>query len=142
MQTIRQILDRKGEQVWAVSPADSVLDAVRRMAELHIGAVLVMDGGALVGIFSERDYARRIILEGRTSRETRVAEIMTPNPVTVALDLSADAGLALMTERRFRHLPVLEQGQVVGVVSIGDLVNAVLADQRELIKQLELYVSS
>jgi CBS domain-containing protein len=142
VQTIRQILERKGDQVWAVSSGDSVLDAVRRMAELRIGAVLVMDAGTLAGIFSERDYARRIILEGRTSRETRVAEIMTPNPVTAPPELSADAGLALMTERRFRHLPVVDEGKVVGVVSIGDLVNAVLADQRELIKQLELYVSS
>jgi CBS domain-containing protein len=142
MQTIRQILERKGDQVWAVSSTDSVFDAVRRMAELRVGALLVVDAGVLVGIFSERDYARRIILEGRTSRETRVAEIMTPEPVTASLELSADAGLALMTERRFRHLPVLEQGRLVGVVSIGDLVNAVLDDQRELIKQLELYVSS
>jgi len=142
MQTIRQILDRKGGQIWAVKPNDSVLDAVRRMAELGVGAILVMEDASLVGIFSERDYARRIILEGRTSRETSVADIMTVNPVTVVPGISADDGLTLMTERRFRHLPVVEHGKVVGVVSIGDLVNAVLEDQRELIKQLEMYVSS
>ncbi len=142
MQTIRQILDRKGGQIWAVKPNDSVLDAVRRMAELGVGAILVMEDESLVGIFSERDYARRIILEGRTSRETLVADIMTVNPVTVVPGISADDGLTLMTERRFRHLPVVEHGKVVGVVSIGDLVNAVLEDQRELIKQLEMYVSS
>lgn len=142
MQTIRQILDRKGGQIWAVKPTDSVLDAVRRMAELGVGAILVMEDESLVGIFSERDYARRIILEGRTSRETPVADIMTVNPVTVVPGISADDGLTLMTERRFRHLPVVEHGKVVGVVSIGDLVNAVLEDQRELIKQLEMYVSS
>lgn len=142
MHTIQQILDLKGGDVWSVAPDDPVYEAIRRMAELGVGALLVMDGARLVGILSERDYARRIILEGRTSRETRVAEIMTADPITITRNATADHALAVMNERRIRHLPVTVDGHVVGLVSIGDLVSAVLEDQKQLIDQLQQYVSS
>lgn len=142
MHTIQQILDLKGGDVWSVAPEDPVYEAIRRMAELGVGALLVMDGARLVGILSERDYARRIILEGRTSRDTRVEEIMTADPITITRNATADHGLAVMNDRRIRHLPVTDDGHVIGLVSIGDLVSAVLEDQKQLIDQLQQYVSS
>lgn len=141
MHTIHQILERKGHDVHWVSPDSSVYDAIRRMAELGIGALLVMRDGKPVGMLSERDYARKVILEGRASRDTLVSEIMSEPLTTIEGQATADAGLALMTSKRFRHLPVLDGDQLVGVVSIGDLVNAVIDDQHLLIEQLERYVT-
>lgn len=141
MHTIHQILERKGHEVHWVSPDSSVYDAVRRMAELGIGALLVMRDGKPAAMLSERDYARKVILEGRSSRETRVSEIMSEKLVTIEGQATADAGLALMTRKRFRHLPVVDGSELVGVVSIGDLVNAVIDDQHKLIEQLERYVT-
>ncbi len=140
MHNIRQILEQKGSEVWSVAPDDLVIDAVRRMAEYGVGAMLVMQGGEMKGIFTERDYARKVILAGRGSRETRVEEVMTSAVITVDPRATAEEGLALMTRQRVRHLPVIERGQLVGMVSIGDLVNAVIGDQRLLIEQLENYV--
>ncbi len=141
MHTIDQILDRKGRDTHWVAPDSSVFDAIRRMAELGIGALLVMDNGTPVGMLSERDYARKVILEGKSSRETKVSAIMSAPLVTIEGRATADAGLALMTKKRIRHLPVLDDGELKGVVSIGDLVNAVIDDQSLLIEQLERYVT-
>lgn len=141
MRTVRQMLDEKGHDIHAIGPDAPVLDAIRSMAERHIGALLVMEGDRLVGIVSERDYARKVILRGRSSADTPVREIMSAQVVAVAADESADTCMRLMTDRRIRHLPVLERGQVVGVLSIGDLVKAVIADQREEIAQLQNYIA-
>jgi CBS domain-containing protein len=142
MHTIRTILkQKKSNEVWSVSPDDTVLEAIKRMAELGIGAVLVMDGERLEGILSERDYARKIILQGRRSAETRVAEVMSRDVITGTLEMTADQGLALMTEKFFRHLPIIEDGRVIGLVSIGDLVKKIIAEQQAVIRQLERYVT-
>jgi CBS domain-containing protein len=142
MHTIRTILkNKKSGEVWSVSPDDTVLEAITRMASLGIGALLVMEGERLVGIVSERDYARKIILQGRRSAETRVAEIMTGEVATATEDMTAQQCLGMMTEGFFRHLPVMEGDRVVGLVSIGDLVKAVIADQQEVIQELERYVT-
>jgi CBS domain-containing protein len=142
MNTIRTILkNKKSGEVWSVSPEDTVLEAITRMARLRIGALLVMDGERLAGIISERDYARKIILQGRRSAETRVAEIMTTEVATTTKEMTAQQCLAMMTEGYFRHLPVLEDGRVIGLVSIGDLVKAVIADQQAVIQELERYVT-
>ncbi len=140
MHNVRQILDEKGSEILSVGPGDMVIDAVRRMAEHSVGAMLVMDDGEMKGMFSERDYARKVILAGRASRETRVEEVMTSPVLTIDPRATAEEGLALMTRKRIRHLPVVEKGVLVGLVSIGDLVNAVIGDQRLLIEQLESYV--
>ncbi|HUG99921.1 MAG TPA: CBS domain-containing protein [Gammaproteobacteria bacterium] len=142
MHTIRTILkNKKSAEVWSVSPGDTVLEAITRMAKLGIGALLVMEGDRLVGIVSERDYARKIILQGRRSAETLVAEVMTFEVVTTTPDKTAQQCLAMMTEGFFRHLPVMENGRVTGLVSIGDLVKAVIADQQAVIQELERYVT-
>lgn len=141
MHSIRQILDGKPADLWSVGPEDTVYDAIRTMAEHGVGALLVMNGGELAGVVTERDYARKIVLEGRRSRETQVREVMTGEVTTIEPDRTAADGLAVMTDGRFRHLPVVEGGKVVGVVSIGDLVKAVIADQQSLIEQLEKYVT-
>jgi CBS domain-containing protein len=142
MNTIRTILKNKNSgEVWSVSPHDTVLDAITLMAKQRIGAVLVMDGERLAGILSERDYARKIILQGRHSSQTRVEEIMTREVATATLDTTAQQGLAMMTEGFFRHLPVMEGDRVIGLVSIGDLVKAVIHDQRVVIEELERYVT-
>ncbi|HKL50578.1 MAG TPA: CBS domain-containing protein [Wenzhouxiangellaceae bacterium] len=140
MHTIHQILDHKGpDLVWA-SHGATVYDAVRKMAEKGIGALLIMREGQPVGMLSERDYARKVILEGRRSRETKVEEIMSSPLISIEGRATADAGLALMTRHRIRHLPVVDDGELVGLVSIGDLVNAVIDDQQHLIDELERYV--
>lgn len=141
MHSIRQILNEKSGDLWSVGPDDLVLDAIRSMAERGIGALLVMDGDDLAGMITERDYARKIVLEGRKSSETVVRDVMTGEVITISPDRTAADGLAVMTDGRFRHLPVVDGGKVIGVVSIGDLVKAVIADQQMLIEQLERYVT-
>jgi CBS domain-containing protein len=142
MHTIRTILRNKpGQEVWSISPGESVFEAITQMARLGIGALLVMEGERLVGVVSERDYARKVLLQGRRSVETRVAEIMTREVITGSPRLTAEQGLALMTEKRFRHLPIVEEGRVIGLVSIGDLVKTVIADQQAMIEELERYVT-
>lgn len=140
MHNVRQILEQKGSEIWSVAPGDLVIVAVRRMAEYGVGAMLVMQDGEMRGMFTERDYARKVHLAGRASRETRVEEVMSAPLVTVDPRATAEEGLALMTRKRIRHLPVVDQGVLMGMVSIGDLVNAVIGDQRLLIEQLESYV--
>jgi CBS domain-containing protein len=138
--TIHQILENKGNDIHWVAPDRSVLDAVRQMAERGIGALLVMDNGKPVGMMSERDYARKVILEGRRSQDTRVEEIMSSPLISIEGKATADSGLALMTRHKIRHLPVIDNDELIGVVSIGDLVDAVIDDQQKLIDQLERYV--
>jgi len=141
MTKIAQLLKTKGNEVWSVKPTDLVLDAVKMMAAKGVGALLVMDGEKLVGIFSERDYARKIVLEGRSSGDTSVADIMTENVIHATPDQSIEECMGIMTESYFRHLPVVDQDRVIGIISIGDLVKVIIVEQRELIKQLEHYIS-
>jgi CBS domain-containing protein len=141
MKFVHQLLEAKGREVYDIAPGDSVYDAIRRMAEKEVGALLVKDGDRVVGIVSERDYARRVILKGRASRETPVGDIMTPEVVTGHLDQRIESCLALMTERRIRHLPIVESGAVVGMLSMGDLVKAIIAEQQTMIEQLEQYIT-
>ena len=139
--TVRDILRHKPD-VYVVGADDTVFNALRLMAEKNIGAVLVMDGNDLAGIFSERDYARRGVLRGHPSRETAVRTIMTTDVVSISPSVTVDDCMALMTERRIRHLPVVDDDRVVGVVSIGDVVRAVVDEQRFTIRSLEHYVTS
>ena len=141
MQTVSQLLKVKGGQIFAVAPTDSVLQAIELMATRHVGALLVMNQGSLQGIISERDYARKVILKNRSSSDTRVSDIMTASPVTVAPDHTVHQCMELMTEGRFRHLPVVESGRVIGMLSIGDLVKAVIEEQQDQIAQLERYIA-
>lgn len=140
MKTIRQLLKVKGNDIWSVEPADSVYEAIAMMAEKGIGALLVMQGSETVGVLSERDYARKVILQGRSSKETSVREIMTPDVIFAGPDNTIDECLALMTDKRIRHLPIRDDQEVLGVVSIGDLVKTIISDQRFRIEQLERYV--
>jgi CBS domain-containing protein len=141
MTSVRQILAGKPD-VYAVEPDATVLDALKLLEQKNVGALLVMKGERLAGIFSERDYARRMILHGRSSKETAVHEVMTTEVFTIAPDASAGECMAYMTDRHIRHLPVLEGGKVVGVISIGDIVRAVMEDMRFTIRQLETYIRS
>lgn len=142
MRTVRQLLEAKSPTIHAIRPEAPVLDAIRLMAEARIGAVLVMDGPRLVGILSERDYARKVVLQGRSSSDTPVSEIMTSNVLTTwSLDTS-DRCMQTMTEHRIRHLPVIDGDEVVGIVSIGDLVKAVIEDQQAELDSLQRYIAS
>src|SRR5690606_8780334 len=140
MAMLSQLLDAKGSNVYSVSPDASVLDAIRLMAERHIGAVVVMEGSRLAGILSERDYARKVVLMGRSSTSTAVREIMSSPVVTASLGDAVDSAMRQMTTRRIRHLPVVRDGAVVGVVSIGDLVKSVIEEQRHTIEDLKSYI--
>ena len=140
MNTIKTLLRNKGDEVWSVLPEDSVYDAIHLMAEKEIGALLVMEEKRLVGIISERDYARSVILKGRSSHDTHVKEVMTSNVITATRQNSIDDCLELMSKHRFRHLPIVEEDLVVGVVSVGDLVKAIISDQKETIHELERYI--
>ena len=135
-------MGRKGREIWSVAPDATVYDAIALMAAKSVGAVLVISGGNLAGIVSERDYARKVILQGRSSKETEVREIMTSDLITVTPENTIDDCMRLMTTRRIRHLPVLDRGQLVGIVSIGDLVNATIADQAHTIDQLHTYIGA
>lgn len=141
MKKVEHILSGKGGQIWSVSPADTVFDALRLMSDKHLGALLVLEDDHLVGIVSERDYARKVILKGRFSHATQVRDIMSGNVVCARPDQSIEESMAVMTDRRIRHLPVLDGDQVIGVVSIGDLVKAVIAEQQFVIEQLEHYIT-
>ena len=139
--TVRDMLRGKAD-VYAVAPGDTVFTALRLMADRNIGAVLVRSSEKLEGIFSERDYARKVVLLGKMSRETLVSEIMTPRVVSVEPNWTADQCMALMTEKRIRHLPVMEQGRLVGIISIGDVVRAVVDEQQFTIDVLQRYITS
>jgi len=141
MKTVRDILKVKGADVWCVEPDATVFAALQRMAEKEVGALVVTDGGQIVGLISERDYARKVILHGRASPTTLVKEIMTSHVVYTHLDQSIEECMALVTEKRIRHLPVMDEGKLVGVISIGDLVKSIIADQQFIIEQLVRYIS-
>jgi CBS domain-containing protein len=140
--TIGSILGVKGRQIWFVTPETTVFDAISLMAERNIGAVLVIKGNRLAGIMSERDYTRKVILQGRSSKETLVKEIMTTDLVPTTPEMTVDECMVLMTYHRIRHLPVLDGGKLVGIVSMGDLVKDVIADQAHTIDQLNRYIAS
>lgn len=140
MKTVRQLLGRKGTMVHTIGPDAPVFEALGKMAEADVGALVVLDDGEVVGILSERDYARKIILLGRTSKDTPVREIMSRRVVCVGSEQTMEGCMKLMTENRVRHLPVLENGQLAGIVSIGDVVSEIIAEQQFTIEQLEHYI--
>ncbi len=142
MRTVRHLLEAKAPEVFAIGPDAAVIDAIKLMAEKRIGAVVVMQAGTLVGIVSERDYARKIVLQGRSSRDTPVRDIMTADVISVGLNDTADRCMQLVTDKRIRHLPVLDGDAVLGVISIGDLVKAVIEDQQLELDQLQRYIAS
>ena len=141
MKLVKHLLDSKGREVISIVEEASVLDAIKQMAERSIGSLLVMDGSTLKGIVTERDYARKVIVKGRASETTRVAEIMTTKVYTAALDQTVNDCMTIMSNRRIRHLPVVADDSVVGLISIGDLVQAIIAHQQEEIQHLEQYIS-
>ena len=142
MKTLKQVLGAKGGQVHSIRPDSKVIEALRLMADKNIGALVVLEGARLVGIFSERDYARKVILHGKSSDDVPVRDIMTAEVVTVDPERTVEEYMALVTARRVRHLPVLEGDRLVGVISIGDLVKEVIAEQELTIQQLESYIHS
>ena len=142
MKSAIQLVEAKGNETWSVAPGSSVIDALRLMAEKEIGAVLVTEGDTLVGVLSERDYARKVILEGRSSSDTRVDEIMTRDVVYARPSHTVQECMALMTDKRVRHLPVMDDDKLFGMISIGDLVKETIAEQRFIIEQLEQYITS
>ncbi len=141
MKTIRQILDKKGRGAFTVTSDSSVFDALKLMAEKNIGAVIVADYDNVVGIMSERDYARKVILHGKASKDTPVKEIMTEKVLYVTPENTTDECMALMADKRIRHLPVLETGKLIGVISISDIVNAIIEEDKYIIEQLENYIT-
>ncbi|NEV61155.1 CBS domain-containing protein [Thiorhodococcus minor] len=142
MKKIQELLEGKGASVWSIGPDATVFDALTLMAEHRIGALLVVDDNGPVGLISERDYAREGILRGRASRDTPVRDIMTHRVVCATPEQSLEDAMILMTEKRVRHLPVIEDGQVLGLVSIGDLVKSIISEQKFIIEQLEHYINS
>jgi CBS domain-containing protein len=141
-ETAGSILKSKGSLVWQIAPSATVYEAVAEMAHRSVGALPVVSEGALVGIVTERDYARKVILQGRSSPHTTVREIMTPSPITITPDFTVEHCLRMMTARRFRHLPVVEEGTLCGIISIGDLVAAIIASQAFTIEKLEQYIAA
>lgn len=141
MRLVRDILQSKGHDVWSIRPEAFVFDAVKMMSERSVGALLVMEGEKMVGIITERDYARKVILAGKSSKQTEVKDIMTQRVLWVAPERTIEECMALMTDKKVRHLPVVENTQVVGIVSIGDLVKAIIAEQQVIIDQLQNYIN-
>ncbi|HLU05348.1 MAG TPA: CBS domain-containing protein [Woeseiaceae bacterium] len=141
MKLVCHLLDSKGRDIVSIAPDASVLDAIRLMSDRGIGALVVMDGDSLAGILTERDYARKVILKGRASDATEVREIMTTDVITTTSSESVDKCMNTVTEKRIRHLPVVDEGRLIGIISIGDLVKAIISDQQQAIEQLEHYIS-
>lgn len=142
MKPVSELLKKRDGTLWHVRPSDTVFAALELLAGYEVGALMVMDGGRLVGVFSERDYTRKIALQGRNSRETRVEEIMTRNVVTVSPKTGTRAAMALMSEKKIRHLPVVDGGTVLGMISIRDIMDDIIADHESTIAQLESYIQS
>ena len=138
---VSEILQRKGSEVWTIRPDDMILEALELMAEKEIGALVVTESAKPIGIFSERDYARKVILLGRSSATSKVGEVMTADPCCISPERTAEECMALMTDKRIRHLPVVVGDQLTGMISIGDVVKAVIADREFAIRQLESYIS-
>ena len=141
MTTVRQILETKGHDIWSVAPDAAVFDAIKLMADKNVGALIVLDGDKLKGIISERDYARKVILKGKSSKETLVKGIMSTDVITILPESSINECMALMTLKRIRHLPVIEHDKLLGIISIGDVIKAIIAEQEFTIKQLENYIT-
>jgi CBS domain-containing protein len=141
MGKVRNILEAKGRAVFSVEPNVMVLKAIELMCEKNIGGLLIVEKGKLAGIFTERDYARKLILKGKSSKDTPIGELMTPNPFTVTPDSSIDDCMQMMTHKHIRHLPVMEADQLVGMISIGDVVRHVINEQKEIIEHLEHYIT-
>jgi CBS domain-containing protein len=141
MKLVKHLLDSKGRHIVSVAPDSSVLDAIKLMAEKTVGSLVVMDDQELCGIITERDYARKVIIKGRSSESTQVSEIMSTGVITTSSAQTVNSCMEMMTEKRIRHLPVVEDNKVIGMISIGDLVQAIIADQKEEIEQLEHYIS-
>jgi len=141
MRTAKDILKLKGNSVWHVTPTDTVLHALGVMAERDVGAVLVLDGDRIVGILTERDYARKVVLAGRSSKDSRIEDVMTSHVICVAPDRPVEECMALMTKKRVRHLPVIEQKTLVGLISIGDVVKAAITEKEFTIEQLQSYIA-
>jgi CBS domain-containing protein len=142
MTLINDVLKTKGHDVWFIRSDASVFDALKLMAEKDIGALLVIDDANLVGVISERDYARKVVLKGRSAENTRVQEIMSPNVVSIQIGQDVNACMTLMTDKRIRHLPVMDGSTILGLVSIGDLVKSIINEQQFVIEQLERYITS
>jgi CBS domain-containing protein len=142
MKTVRNIFQNKSTSIYSVSPDSSVLDALQVMMDKNISALLVMEGSELRGIFTERDYARKIILQGKSSKDTKIEDAMTAKLEVINLNSSIDHCMQVMTDKHIRHLPVIESGKVAGMISIGDLVKFVIEDQKQTIEQLQSYISS
>ncbi len=142
MKFVSEMLKGKGRDVWTVSPDSTVYDALQVMADKNVGALMVLENDQVVGVFSERDYARKVILKGKASKDTPVSEIMSTKLVWVRPDQSIEDCMNLMTNRRIRHLAVLEEGRLIGVISIGDVVKAIISEQEFTIQQLEQYITS
>ena len=141
MTTIAQLLNRKGNQIWSDEPKATIFKALEIMSEKEIGALLVMEDGKLTGIFSERDYARKVILKGKSSKETLVGELMTKKVFYIDSQKTINDCMAMMTAKRIRHVPVIEDNQVVGIVTIGDVVNQIISEQEVTINHLENYIT-
>jgi len=141
MKTVADILGTKGREVWTIAPETIVFEALKMMADKNVGALVVMDGAKVTGILSERDYARKVILHGRSSRELETREIMSTNVYFVSPEQNIEDCMALFTNKRVRHLPVLQSEQLIGIISIGDVVKAVIAEQESTIKHLENYIT-
>ena len=141
MITVRQLLQAKGNHIWSITSDASVYEALKMLAEKDVGSLLVIDSGNLVGIISERDYARKVVLKGKTSMDTPVRVIMTSEVITVGIDQTIEDCMALITDKRIRHLPVIDRGQLVGVISIGDVVKSIISQQEFVIEQLENYIT-
>jgi CBS domain-containing protein len=140
MTCVRHLLARKGGELWSIGPADTVFDAIKKMADKNVGSLVVIEDGRLVGLITERHYARNVVLKGRASPQTRVSEIMERNVVYVRPDSTVEQCMALMTSKMVRHLPVIEDENLLGIVSIGDLVKSIIRDQKFVIEQLEHYI--
>lgn len=140
MKTVERILDEKGHEIFSVTPTTLVFDALKLMRDKEIGALLVLKDSKLVGIFTERDYARKVILQGKSSLRTLVSEIMTPHVVYASPGQTSEQCMALMAAKRVRHLPVLDEGELIGIISMGDLVRTIINEQKDTIKQLEQYI--
>jgi signal-transduction protein with cAMP-binding, CBS, and nucleotidyltransferase domain len=139
--TIGELLQNKGGNIWSIDPGASVYEALQIMAEKDVGALIVIEEGKLIGIFSERDYARKVILKGRTSKETKVSELMTQKVLYVTPEMTINECMALITDKRIRHLPVLKDGQLVGIVTIGDVVKSIISEQEITISELVKYIA-
>ena len=141
MASVKQILQGKGHDVWSIGPEASVYDAIEMMADKEVGALTIVDGDSLVGVVTERDYARKVILQGRSSKDTKIKDIMTSRVAYASPEQSVEECMGMMTEKRIRHLPVMDGDKLLGIISIGDLVKAIIEEQQHVIEQLEQYIN-